>query len=362
MTVARRRARTRPGRRHRAPPRRPRPARRPHRAGSNPAACGSDPIQRATYEAGLLRVAPPDDTPERATEEALLHHIQCRPYVRRPRRPIASRQWRASSPATTCRSCASSRTARCRWSTPTRRSTPAARRRGGRWRRWRPRDGDRTGFGGRRYATHAAQRVLVPRQLRRLPRVPRAAPARAAPRAGARGDAVPAPGLPRGALRQAAARRALRPRVLPQRADLGLRLRRQAAPPLAAEARHDPRLRARPASATCSTPRRSTASRTWRPASSRPSSASAASGRPASCGTRSSPPPAARRPATRRRSRRRSCGASSRPPPAPGDLCLDPFAGSGTLGAVAAALGRRYLLIDESPEAVEVMRARLGDG
>ena len=36
----------------------------------------------------------------------------------------------------------------------------------------------------------------------------------------------------------------------------------------------------------------------------------------------------------------------------PGDLCLDPFAGSGTLGAVAAKLGRRYLLIDESPEAV----------
>ena len=44
---------------------------------------------------------------------------------------------------------------------------------------------------------------------------------------------------------------------------------------------------------------------------------------------------------------------------APGDLCLDPFAGSGTLGAVARKLGRRYLLIDESPEAVRVMRERL---
>ena len=53
---------------------------------------------------------------------------------------------------------------------------------------------------------------------------------------------------------------------------------------------------------------------------------------------------------------RRFVQASSRP----GDLCLDPFAGSGTLGAVAAKLGRRYLLIDESPEAVAVMRARLG--
>ena len=52
---------------------------------------------------------------------------------------------------------------------------------------------------------------------------------------------------------------------------------------------------------------------------------------------------------------RRMVQASSRP----GDLCVDPFAGSGTLGAVAAALGRRYLLIDESPEAVRVMRARL---
>jgi len=55
---------------------------------------------------------------------------------------------------------------------------------------------------------------------------------------------------------------------------------------------------------------------------------------------------------------RRFVQASSRP----GDLCLDPFAGSGTLGAAAARLGRRYLLIDESPQAVAVMRARLGDG
>jgi site-specific DNA-methyltransferase (adenine-specific) len=53
---------------------------------------------------------------------------------------------------------------------------------------------------------------------------------------------------------------------------------------------------------------------------------------------------------------RRFVQASSRP----GDLCLDPFAGSGTLGAVAAALGRRYLLIDESPDAIAVMERRLG--
>jgi DNA modification methylase len=43
----------------------------------------------------------------------------------------------------------------------------------------------------------------------------------------------------------------------------------------------------------------------------------------------------------------------------PGDWCLDFFAGSGTLGAVAGKLGRRYVLVDSSPEAVEVMRKRL---
>jgi site-specific DNA-methyltransferase (adenine-specific) len=42
-----------------------------------------------------------------------------------------------------------------------------------------------------------------------------------------------------------------------------------------------------------------------------------------------------------------------------GDWCLDFFAGSGTLGAVAAKLGRRFVLIDSNPQALEVMRARL---
>ncbi len=42
-----------------------------------------------------------------------------------------------------------------------------------------------------------------------------------------------------------------------------------------------------------------------------------------------------------------------------GELVLDPFAGSGTVGAAAAQLGRRYLLVDSNPEAVEVMRERL---
>ena len=43
----------------------------------------------------------------------------------------------------------------------------------------------------------------------------------------------------------------------------------------------------------------------------------------------------------------------------PGDWCLDFFAGSGTIGAVAAALNRRYLLIDSNPAAIDVIRTRL---
>jgi site-specific DNA-methyltransferase (adenine-specific) len=53
---------------------------------------------------------------------------------------------------------------------------------------------------------------------------------------------------------------------------------------------------------------------------------------------------------------RRMVLASSRP----GDRVADFFAGSGTLGAVAAATGRRYLLVDANPEAVAVMERRLG--
>ena len=52
---------------------------------------------------------------------------------------------------------------------------------------------------------------------------------------------------------------------------------------------------------------------------------------------------------------RRMVAASSRP----GAWCLDPFAGSGTLGAVCRELGRRFVLVDSNPVAVEVMRDRL---
>jgi len=53
---------------------------------------------------------------------------------------------------------------------------------------------------------------------------------------------------------------------------------------------------------------------------------------------------------------RRLVAASSRP----GGWCLDPFAGSGTLGAVCRQLGRRYVLVEHNPEAVSVIQQRLG--
>jgi site-specific DNA-methyltransferase (adenine-specific) len=55
---------------------------------------------------------------------------------------------------------------------------------------------------------------------------------------------------------------------------------------------------------------------------------------------------------------RRIVTASSRP----ADHCLDPFCGSGTLGAVCAGLNRSCVLIDSNPEAIEVTRRRLGNG
>jgi site-specific DNA-methyltransferase (adenine-specific) len=52
---------------------------------------------------------------------------------------------------------------------------------------------------------------------------------------------------------------------------------------------------------------------------------------------------------------RRIVQASSRE----GDRVLDFFAGSGTTGAVAHALGRHFLLVDSNPDAIEIMRKRL---
>lgn len=53
---------------------------------------------------------------------------------------------------------------------------------------------------------------------------------------------------------------------------------------------------------------------------------------------------------------RRVVAASSRP----GDWCLDFFAGSGTLGAVAAKLGRKFVCVDQNQPAIDIMAKRLG--
>lgn len=42
----------------------------------------------------------------------------------------------------------------------------------------------------------------------------------------------------------------------------------------------------------------------------------------------------------------------------PGDTVLDFFAGSGTAGAACLELGRRFILVDTNPEALQVMRRR----
>ena len=52
---------------------------------------------------------------------------------------------------------------------------------------------------------------------------------------------------------------------------------------------------------------------------------------------------------------RRIIAASSRP----GDWVLDFFAGSGTTGAAAQLLGRKFVCVDVNPEAIDIMSGRL---
>lgn len=54
---------------------------------------------------------------------------------------------------------------------------------------------------------------------------------------------------------------------------------------------------------------------------------------------------------------RRIVQASSRP----GDLVIDFFAGSGTTGAAALELGRKFMLMDNNPAAIRVMRKRFAE-
>ena len=45
----------------------------------------------------------------------------------------------------------------------------------------------------------------------------------------------------------------------------------------------------------------------------------------------------------------------------PGDVVLDFFAGSGTTGEAALELGRKFILIDNNPQAIEVMKKRFAE-
>jgi site-specific DNA-methyltransferase (adenine-specific) len=47
---------------------------------------------------------------------------------------------------------------------------------------------------------------------------------------------------------------------------------------------------------------------------------------------------------------------------APGDWVMDFFAGSGTTGAAALELGRKFVLVDQNREAIDVMRKRFASG
>jgi len=46
---------------------------------------------------------------------------------------------------------------------------------------------------------------------------------------------------------------------------------------------------------------------------------------------------------------------------AEGDWVLDFFAGSGTTAAVSQKLGRRFVVIDQNPDAITIMQKRLGE-
>ena len=54
---------------------------------------------------------------------------------------------------------------------------------------------------------------------------------------------------------------------------------------------------------------------------------------------------------------RRIVSASSNP----GDVVLDFFAGSGTTGAACLELDRRFILVDDNPQSIEVMKKRFAD-
>ena len=151
---------------------------------------------------------------------------------------------------------------------------------------------------------------------------------------------------------------ALRARVLPQRDRVGLRLRGQDAPALAGQARHDPRLRQGPRAYHFDD---AEVERIPYLAPGLVGPEKAARGKrltdtwfhtivPTNGGEKTGYP--TQKPEG-------SCAAWWPPRRRPGGWCLDFFAGSGTLGAVARELGRRFVLVDCHPDAIDVACRRL---
>ena len=209
-------------------------------------------------------------------------------------------------------------------------------------------DGDRTGFGGRRYRRPLARRALLRRRLRRLPRLPRAAhraARRAARRRTARSSSTSTTARSTTSRSRStsssAATRFMNEIIWAY--DYGGRPER----PLARQARHHPLVRRSTPATTPSTTTRSTASRTWRRARRPGEGRARQDARPTSGGTRSCPPTAARRPATRRRSRSASLRRIVRRHSRPGDSCSTSSPAPARPARSAAQLGRRFVLVDQ---------------
>ena len=151
-------------------------------------------------------------------------------------------------------------------------------------------------------------------------------------------------------------------RRVPQRADLGLRLRRPGPRPVAGQARHDLRLRPHTRRALLRPGRRRAhpvpVPRPRRPGEGRPRQAAhrrlVAHHRP----DQRTP----RRRVTRTRNPRASCAASSRRPRGRVTGCSTSSPAAARPAPSPAQLDRRFTLIDRNPEAIEVMRRRLAPG
>ena len=163
-------------------------------------------------------------------------------------------------------------------------------------------EGDRTGFQGQRYRTVDLGRLGYSDVHDDLPGLHRR-PADAGAPAARRGRHALLPHrLPRGALLQGAAGFDLRPRLLPQRGHLGLRLRRPREGPVAGQARQHPGVR-EAAEEALLRPGPDRADPV--PGTGAGGAEKAARGKLPTdvCGTPSCPPTAGRRPAIRRKSR-----------------------------------------------------------